>query len=397
MTDWQALERAYFMSSLYTKVRLPVTLVRGEGVRVWDDQGKSYLDFVAGWAVANLGHCPPVVIEAVSKQVATLIQVSNQFFTIPQVHLAMLLAQHSCADRAFFANSGAEANEGAIKLARRYGARKRDGAYEIITAFNSFHGRTLATTAATGQRHFQDPYEPLVPGFVHVPYNDIDAIKSATNEKTCAVLLEPLQGEGGVITPDSDYLSRVAEWCSEQNVLFMLDEIQTGMGRLGTLWGYQSFGAEPDVMTLAKGLASGVPIGALLAKEHAAVFAAGEHGTTFGGNPLACAAGLATLQYMVENDVPGNAARMGEYLRGRLRELKERHSDVSDVRGMGLLCALEFEREVAADAVRRCLAAGLLVNGVKPNTLRFMPPLVITEADVDEAIGILERVLIEMD
>ena len=264
MSRWQELEQQYFMN---TVERLPVTLVRGQGARVWDEDGREYLDFVGGWAVNSLGHCHPVVVEAVVEQVHSLIQASNQFYTIPQVRLAELLVQNSCLDKVFFCNSGAEANDGAVKLARRYGKLNLDGGYEIITAMGSFHGRTLAMVAATGQSKFQQPYVPLPDGFVNVEYNSVEAIKAATTSQTCAVMLEPVQGEGGVNLPDDNYLAAVRDWCDRMGILLILDEIQTGLGRAGTLFAYQQLGIEPDIMTLAKGLASGIPIGAILAKD----------------------------------------------------------------------------------------------------------------------------------
>lgn len=390
MSKWQELESKYFM---HTVSRLPVTLVKGEGARVWDDNGREYLDFVAGWAVNSLGHCHPVVAEALAEQAHTLIQVSNQFYTIPQLRLAEILVQHSCLDKVFISNSGAEANEGAVKLARRYGKHHRNGAYEVISANGSFHGRTLSMVAASGQAKHQEAYLPLPAGFINVEYNNIEAIKAATTDKTCAVILEPLQGEGGVNIPDDNYLKMVREWCSQQRILLILDEIQTGIGRLGTLFGYELYGVEPDVMTLAKGLGSGVPIGAIMAKDSANVFAPGEHGSTFGGNPLVCAAAYATLKYIIENKVADNARKIGQYFAGRLEELKDKYTFVTDVRGRGLLLAIEFDREIAADVLGACLENGLLVNRLKPSALRFMPPLIIGRDEVDEAINILDRVL----
>lgn len=390
MNNWQELEKKYFMQ---TTKRLPVTLVRGEGARVWDDEGKEYMDFVGGWAVDSLGHCHPAIVGAVREQVSTLIQVSNQFYSVPQTQLAKLLIENSCLDKVFFCNSGAEANEGAMKLARKYGKLHLNGAYEVITAINSFHGRTLAMVAATGQEKFQRPYMPLPNGFVNVEYNNIEAIKEATTKQTCTVMLEPIQGEGGVNVPDEDYLKKVQAWCHEKGILLILDEIQTGVGRTGSLFAYQQYGVEPDIMTLAKGLGGGIPIGAFLAKEKTSVFETGDHGTTFGGNPLSCAAGYATLKFIIENDIPGNAKRVGEYLMARLGELKSKFNFVKEVRGRGLLAALEFYRNIADDMVRACLDNGLLVNRLKPNALRLMPPLIITEGDVDEAIEILDKVL----
>ena len=396
MTDWQELEKKYFMT---TFKRLPLTLVRGEGMRVWDDRGKEYLDFVGGWAVTSLGHCHPAIVSALREQADTLIQVSNQFYTVPQLQLAELLVEHSCLDRVFFSNSGAEANEGAIKLARKYGKLHLEGAYEVITTFDSFHGRTLAMIAATGQSKFQEPYTPLPAGFVNVHYDDIEAIMAATNKKTCAVMLEPVQGEGGVNIPDDNYLKQVANWCRERGILFILDEIQTGIGRLGALFGYELYGVEPHIITLAKGLGGGVPIGAFLAKEEVSVFSPGDHGSTFGGNPLACAAGYATLKFIIENDIPTGARKVGAHLLLRLGELQSQFGTITEARGRGLLAALELGRDLAGQVVDGCLKEGLLLNAAKPNVVRFMPPLIATEAEVDEAISILAKVLagIEQD
>ena len=379
---------------MQTIKRLPVTLVRGKGARVWDTEGKEYLDFVGGWAVNSLGHCHPVIVKALTEQAKTLIQTSNQFYTIPQVQLAKLLVDNSCLDRVFFCNSGAEANEGAMKLARRYGKLHLDGAYEIITTHGSFHGRTLATVAATGQDKFQQPYIPLPDGFINVDYDSIEAIKVATTNRTCAVMVEPIQGEGGVNVPHDKYLKEIRAWCDEKGILLILDEIQTGIGRIGSLFGYEQYGIEPDIMTLAKGLGGGVPIGVFLAKERASVFAPGEHGSTFGGNPLVCATGLATLKFIIDNDIPGKVKKLGQYFIAGLEKLKAKFDFIVEIRGRGLLLALKFTDNVAEELVLACLKEGLLVNAVKPNTLRFMPPLIITEKDVDEALGILEKVLV---
>jgi acetylornithine/N-succinyldiaminopimelate aminotransferase len=390
MTNWQELEHKYFMNIVE---RVPVTLVRGQGARVWGEDGREYLDFVGGWAVNSLGHCHPVVVEAIVEQVHTLIQASNQFYTIPQVRLAELLVQNSCLDKVFFCSSGAEANDGAVKLARRYGKLNLDGAYEIITTMGSFHGRTLAMVAATGQSKFQQPYVPLPNGFVNVEYDSVEAVKAATTSQTCAVMLEPVQGEGGVNLPDDNYLTAVRDWCDQRGILLILDEIQTGLGRTGTLFAYQQFGIEPDIMTLAKGLASGMPIGAILAKNRASVFTLGEHGSTFGGNPLACAAGYATLKFIIDQNIAGNARRVGQYLITGLESLRHKHQFITDVRGRGLLVALEFSSDIAQSVVIACFDGGLLVNRLKPNALRFMPPLIIGNEEVDEALGILDKVL----
>jgi acetylornithine/N-succinyldiaminopimelate aminotransferase len=390
MTNWQELERKYYMNVVE---RVPLTIVRGQGARVWDESGREYLDFVGGWAVNSLGHCPPAVTKAIEEQAHLLIQASNQFYTVPQIRLAELLVQKSCLDKVFFSSSGAEANEGAIKLARRYGQLYLGGAYEVITTLGSFHGRTLAMVAATGQEKFQKQYPPLPSGFVNVEYSNIDAIKSATSDKTCAVMVEPIQGEGGVNIPDDGYLPAIRAWCEQKGILFILDEIQTGVGRMGTLFAYEQYGVEPDIMTLAKGLASGVPIGAILAKERAAVFAPGEHGSTYGGNPLACAAGYATVKFIIDNDIPGKVKAVGQHLIAGLEGLKQRFPFVTDVRGWGLLVAMEFSSDIAQSLVMACLERGLLVNRVKPNALRFMPPLIIGNKEVDQALVILDKAL----
>ena len=387
---WIALEQQYYAQTVR---RQPVVIVRGQGSRVWDADGKEYVDLVAGWAVNNLGHCHPVVTQAIVEQAATLLQTSNQFYTVPQIQLAQLLIEHSCLDRVFFANSGAEANEGAIKLARKYGKQHRHGAYEIITANNSFHGRTLTTVAATGQPHYQEAFRPLLPGFVRVPYNDVDAIKRATTDKTVAILLEPVQGEGGVNIPAADYLSWVRAWCDERGVLLMLDEIQTGIGRLGSLFGYQEYGIEPDVITLAKGLGYGVPIGAFLSKEACMALEPGDHGSTFGGNALTTAAAYAGSKYLIEHNIPAHARLMGQHLLTGLQGLKTRFSFITEVRGKGLLAAMEFADNMAAQVLTHANAAGVLLNAVKPNAIRFMPPLTITTAEIDEALARLEQAL----
>ena len=390
MTDWPALERQYFMSVLK---RTPLTIVKGKGARVRDEAGKEYLDFVGGWAVNSLGHCHPVVVEAITEQAQSLIHTSNQFYTVPQLRLAQLLVENSCLDKVFFGNSGAEANEAAIKLARRYGQLNLSGAYEIITTLGSFHGRTLATVAATGQEKIQKPFPPLPTGFVNVGFNSIDAIKSATTEHTCAVMIEPVQGEGGVNLPDESYLAEVRAWCDQKGILLILDEVQTGIGRTGTLFAYEQHGVEPDIMTLAKGLGSGVAIGAILAKEKAAVFTAGEHGSTFGGNPLACAAGYATLKFVIDSNIPAKVKATGDYLVQGLNKLKAKYPFITEVRGQGLLVAMEFKDEIAPALVMDCLKAGLLVNQLKANAIRFMPPLIIGNGEVDEALRILDDAL----
>ena len=392
-TDWKAIESKYYM---FTVRRQPIVIVRGEGTRVWDDAGKEYLDFTAGWAVNNIGHANPVMADAIAEQARTLLQTSNQFYTIPQLHLAEVLVENSCLDKIFFANSGAEANEGAIKLARKYGKLNRNGAYEVITADNSFHGRTLMTWSATGKPHDGDPFQPLPKGFTHVEFDNIDAIKAATTDRTIAVMLEPVQGEGGVNVPSEGYLQQVRQWCDDNGLLLIFDEVQTGLGRLGTLFGYQAFGVEPDVMTLAKGLGGGVPIGALMAKEHAAVFEPkGEHGSTFGGNALTCAAANASTRYIVDNDIPANAREMGEYLKAGLMRLLDSHDFITEVRGMGLLLAVEFDAGISAEVLTACNEAGLLLNAPKPTAIRLMPPLTLTREEIDIALERLEKGMVE--
>jgi len=390
MTNWPELEQKYLM---HTVDRIPIVLVKGQGARVWDEAGKEYLDFVAGWAVNSLGHCHPVVVQAVTEQVQTLIQTSNQFYTIPQLRLAQLLVENSCLDKVFFSNSGAEANEGAVKLARRYGKLNLNGAYEVITVSGSFHGRTLAMVAASGQAKFQQPYTPLPTGFVNVGFNDIEAIKAVTTDKTCAVMLEPVQGESGVNLVSEDYLAAVRDWCDQKGILLILDEIQTGIARTGTLFAYEQYGIEPDIMTLAKGLASGIPVGAILAKERAAVFTPGQHGSTYGGNPLVCAAAYAAVKFTIDNNIAANAKQVGQYLMDGLRKLQRKYSFVKEVRGRGLLVAIEFNNDIGKQVLTSCLEKGLLVNKVKPNAIRFMPPLIIGKQEVDEALGILDKVL----
>ena len=389
-SQWIDVENKYYAQTVR---RQPVVIVRGEGTRVWDADGKEYLDFVAGWAVDNLGHCHPAITHAITEQAATLVQTSNQFYTVPQLQLAQLLIDNSCLDRVFFGNSGAEANEGALKLARRYGKQNRDGAYEVITAYNSFHGRTMGTLAATGQPHYQEAFTPLLPGFVHVDFDDVEAIMNATSDRTAAVFLEPVQGEGGVNIPAADYLRRVREWCDRQGLLLILDEVQTGLGRLGSLFGYQEYGVEPDVMTLAKGLGYGVPIGAFLSKEYCMALVPGDHGSTFGGNPLATAAAHAGTKFLIDNDIMAHVKAMEKHLLARLEEVKSRFSFVTDVRGKGLLAAMEFESDISGQVLTNANEAGLLLNGVKPNTVRFMPPLNITQQEIDQAVERLTEAL----
>ncbi|NQW20401.1 MAG: aspartate aminotransferase family protein [Chloroflexi bacterium] len=391
-SEYKDLEAKYYMQVVN---RMPPVLVRGEGTRVFDNDGKSYLDFTAGWAVLNLGHSHPAVTEAIRDQAGKILQMSNLFYTTPQLSLAKIIVDNSDIDRVFFCNSGAEANEGACKVARKWGKTKLDGAYEIITTFDSFHGRTQAMMAATGQPAYQEKWTPLMPGFTNVAYNDVQAIKDAYVEgRTCAVLLEPVQGEGGVNIPSENYLKDVMDFCHEKNILFMLDEVQTGMGRIGTLFGYQQFpGVEPDVMTLAKALGSGAPLGAFATKEFCSVLQPGDHGSTFGGNALTTAAGAAAAKVIVDENIPALANETGAYFQGKLKALAEKYDFITEVRGMGLLIALQMNKEIAGATVTAALPEGLLINAVRPNMIRFMPPLNTTRDEIDEAVEILDRVL----
>jgi predicted acetylornithine/succinylornithine family transaminase len=381
-----------------TYARFPVVLRKGRGVRVWSADDKEYLDFVGGIATNVLGHCHRNIVMAVQKQAQRLIHVSNFYHTDVQVKLARMLVEHSFAEKVFFCNSGAEANEGAIKLARKYSKDKfGPERYEIVTALNSFHGRTLGALSATGQKKFQAGFEPMLEGFRIVPFGDFDALKEAVSPaRTCAVLLEPLQGEGGVKMPPPDYFARVRQLCDASGVLLMLDEVQTGMGRTGTLFAYRHFGVKPDVMTLAKAMGGGVPIGAILATDEvSAAFTPGSHGTTFGGNPLVCAAAVATIQTLLEDNqyMLEHCRRMGAYLASKLDGLKAEFPDiVVDVRGMGLLQGMELSRP-CGPVVKACLEKGLLINCTAENVVRFMPPLVVQESDIDQAVEIVADVL----
>jgi predicted acetylornithine/succinylornithine family transaminase len=378
--------------------RTPVVLVRGQGCRVWDEEGKSYLDMVGGWAVNTLGHSSPVIVDALTEQASQLIHTSNQFYTVPQLELADLLVQNSVFDRVFFSNSGVEANEGAVKLARKYGQHKRNGAYEVITTDHSFHGRSLAMLTATGKPAYKQDYGPLPDGFLAepVPFNDLEAVKQATTDKTCAVMVEPVQGEGGVNPATKEYLQGLRDWCDEKNLVLIFDEVQTGVGRLGTLWGYELYGVEPDVMTLAKGLGGGVPIGAILCTEKVNIFTYGDHGSTFGGNPLATAVALAVVRETLKEDLPGHAKKVGNYLQEKLNGLRADRPYITDVRGHGLLVGIEFDSDIAAEALGKLVEAGVLMNAPAGNVLRFMPPLVLTENEVDEVVGKLATVLDEI-
>jgi predicted acetylornithine/succinylornithine family transaminase len=374
--------------------RAPICLVRGDGMRVWDTEGREYLDFGAGIAVTALGHSHPRVTGAIREAAATLLHVSNLYHSAPQVHLAKLLAEHSFADRVFFGNSGAEANEAAIKLARKYSReRYASDRYEIIATRNSFHGRTLATVTATGQEKYQHGFEPLVPGFKHVPYNDLRAVERAIDNRTAAVLVEPVQGEGGVNIPDDGYLPGLRKLCDAAGVLLILDEIQTGMGRTGRLWAYEHAGVAPDIMTVAKALANGIPIGAMLCREDvASVLTAGTHGSTFGGTPFVTSVALTVLQTVIEEKLPERAARFGRYLVEGLLAIQQRTPAVKTVRGKGLLIGAELAGP-AGPVIDACRDAGLLVLSAGDRVLRLAPPLIVEAADCDQALETIEKSL----
>ena len=377
-----------------TYTRSPIVLTRGEGMRVWDSDGKEYLDFVSGIAVLNVGHLHPRVIEAIHKQSKKLMHVSNLFYSEPQIRLAELLVTHSFADKVFFCNSGAEANEAAIKLARKvFNDRGEKNRYDIITMEQSFHGRTMAALSATEQKKFHCGFEPLLTGFTYVPFNNPQAVEDAITDTTCAVMVEPIQGEGGVNCPAPDYLAQVRELCDRHGVLLIFDEVQVGMGRTGKLFAYEHYGVEPDIMTLAKALAGGMPIGAMLAKEDiASSFSAGTHASTFGGNPLSTAAGAATLEVLLEDSFLDNCRQRGEYFHARLTALKEKYPSIVQVKGKGLILGIELAGEGKVIA-QECMERGILINCTMGNILRFLPPLLITEKEIDTLIHLLDELL----
>lgn len=377
--------------------RYPIVPVRAEGCRLWDADGKEYLDFLAGVAVNNLGHCHPKVVAAIQKQAAELIHCSNYYQIPQQIELAELLCTHSFADKAFFCNSGAEANEAAIKLARKYsldtfGAER----YEIITATDSFHGRTMATVSATGQEKVQRFFDPLLHGFKHVPFDDIAALEAAITPITCAIMLEPIQGEGGMNVPSPGYFQAVRDICDRHNLLLIFDEVQVGMGRTGKLFAYQHFGIEPDIMTLAKALAGGAPIGTMLAKDKfAAAFVPGTHGSTFGGNPLVCSAAIATIHTIFEDGLLNRCEEIGEYLTGELLTLGKKYPFVKCVRGIGLMIGMALDVP-GAEIVKKGHERGVLLNVTHDTVLRFVPPLIVTKQEINQMIEILDGIFAEV-
>lgn len=389
------LDEKYYFNTFGS--RLPVAFEWGEGATLYDSQGQKYMDFVAGIAVNTLGYNHPALKEAIAKQVEKLLHCSNLFYIESQAQLAKTLVENSCGDKVFLCNSGAEANEGAIKLARKYFYSKNLYKYEIITTLNSFHGRTMATLAATGQEKYQKPFEPMPTGFVHVPFNDIEAVEKAVSYKTCAVMVEPIQGEGGVIPATAQYMKALRKLCDDKGILLIFDEVQTGIGRTGKLFGYEHYDVEPDIFTLAKGLGGGVPIGAVVAKDFvASAMEPGDHGSTFGGNPLACSAALAVLSSVLKEGFLENVKAVGEYFTSKLLELKEKFPFIREVRGKGLMLGMELENTISGKkVVLDMLHKGFIINCTGNNTLRFVPPLIIEKEDIDALVENLKNSLVK--
>ncbi|MCX7710185.1 MAG: acetylornithine transaminase [Clostridia bacterium] len=386
-------DKKYYMNTFGD--RTPVSFEYGKGIYLWDSEGKKYIDLFSGIAVNALGHSHPKLVKALKEQVEKLIHCSNLYYIENQAKLAKLLVESSCADKVFFANSGAEANEGAIKLARKYFKSKGlPGKYEIIALTNSFHGRTITTATATGQDKYKEPYTPLTPGFKHVPLNDFEALREAITDATCAILLEPIQGESGVNPLNQEYIRSIRDLCSQSEILLIFDEVQSGMGRTGKLFGYQHFGVEPDIFTLAKALGGGVPIGALCAKDFVAkAFDPGDHGSTFGGNPFACAAGIAVMDVLLNDGLIENAEKVGTYFMESLRKLAQKLPVIREVRGKGLMIGVEFSIDKAKEIKEKCFGKGYLIGNVGSRVLRILPPLILTEQDVDGFIATLSDVL----
>jgi acetylornithine aminotransferase/acetylornithine/N-succinyldiaminopimelate aminotransferase len=391
---------AQYMFRVYEKIRQPVVIVRGEGAYVWDADDNRYLDLVSGGrAVTALGHCPPAVVAAIREQAGRLMHMSNDFFTEPQMELARTLGELCVCKRAFFCNSGAEANEAAIKLARKH-ARIHHGPdkFEIVTMLGSFHGRTMATLAATGQPKYQADFAPLVPGFKHVEFNHTAALQAAVNERTCAIMLEPVLGESGVYPATREFMAAARELCDAQGALLILDEVQTGLGRTGKLFAYEHFDVQPDVITLAKALGSGMPIGAMLATEEAAqAFAPSDHASSFGGGALAAVAALAGVRAIIEGDVVENARQVGLCLLEGLRALAEKHSVITEVRGLGMMAAADLAQPIAAQVRAACLRRKVLIQAVGDSMLRLIPPLILTADQADAGLAVLDEALGETD
>ncbi len=380
-----------------TYKRFPLVIERGQGCTLWDTDGRAYTDFVAGIAVCNLGHACPEVAKALCDQAERLFHVSNLYYTLPQIELAAWLVDNSFADRVFFCNSGAEANEAAIKLARKnFHDKGQPDRYKIISMEKSFHGRTFGTLSATGQQKIREGYAPVLSGFEFVPFNDIIALKRRMGDDICAVMLEPIQGEGGVVCPDAAYLAAVRQLCDDAGALLIFDEVQTGMGRTGRMFAYEHSGVAPDIMTLAKALGNGLPIGAMLAKENVmAAFVPGAHASTFGGTPVITAAALEVVRVMERDRIPERCRKVGEYFKSRLQALMDRHEIIEDVRGLGLLVGLKLKTP-GASIVAECMKRGFLINCTQENILRFIPPLIITHQEIDALINCLDDIFSEM-
>ncbi|MBI3008605.1 MAG: acetylornithine transaminase [Candidatus Omnitrophica bacterium] len=373
-----------------TYTRSPLILVRGQGIKVWDSRGREYLDFFPGWAVSGIGHCHPGVVDAVQRQLKKIIHVSNNYYNELQGRLAQKISENSFSGKVFFCNSGAEANESAIKLARAYGHPDR---YEILSMEGSFHGRTLAAMTATGQEKYHKGFGPLPKGFTHVPFNNLEAIKAKAGKRTIAVLIELIQGEGGINIAGERFVRALRRFCTDKDILLIIDEVQTGMGRTGRFFAYQHYGIEPDIMTMAKTLGGGMPIGAMLAgEEFASILKPGTHASTFGGSPIVCAASLAVFEAIEKEGLIRNAETMGKYLKDRLNKLKDKHSIIKEIRGMGLMLGVEL-KSPGKDIVEGCIAKGLLINCTHNTVLRLMPPMIVEKKDIDKAIGILDEVL----
>jgi len=381
-----------FNSLMEITKRPPIVFVEGHGSWLKDANGKEYLDFVQGWAVNCLGHSPKVIVEAISKQAAKLINCSPAYYNRTMIQLADLIVKHSCMQRVFFANSGAEANEGAVKLARKWGQKHKNGAYEIITMDHAFHGRTLAMMSASGKAEWKQLYEPKVPGFPKANLNDLASVRAAVNEKTVGILLEPIQGEAGVFVATEDFMKGLRDLAREKGLLLILDEIQTGMGRMGKLFGYEHYGVEPDIMTLAKGLGGGVPLAALVAKENVCCFEVGDQGGTFNGNSLMMAVGITVIEELTKPGFLGKVTEVGAHLQKRLEELAKKHG-FGEVRGKGLLWAIDLNKEIGPQLVEESLNRGLLINSPRKNTLRFMPALTVSREEIDRMIDILKGAL----
>ncbi len=383
---------------MHTYKRIPLVITKGKGIYLWDSNGKKYMDFLGARGAANIGYSNPDVIKAIIKQAKKLILVTNDFYTAPQAELARLIAKNSFADQIFFCNSGAEANEGALKLSRLYSHKKYGhGRYVIVSANNSFHGRTYGTLSATGQKKYQIGFEPMLPGFRHVRFNDIEDMHAALGNDVCAVILEPVQGEGGIYPAAKEYIDFVREQTQKKDILLIMDEVQVGLGRTGKLFAYENFGIKPDIVTIAKSIAGGVPMGALLAtKAVSACFDYGTHGTTFGGSPLAAAAGIASINYIIKHKLPGNAKRLGAAASKQLSAMKKNYPDtIKDIRGMGLAIGIElYDAGLAAVVFDECLKSGLIVNVTNGTIIRFLPPLIITRQELKKGIDIFEKAVL---